>query len=319
MTVAWSEIVPDDRRSVDRERLRALSDSVDTLLDAGIEPVIALDGSRLPGLLRSMGGWRHPDAPTWYADVAGLLGSQLDQVDLWVAMIDPRRMLPAPDPEVFVHLLEALRDSELVLRAHLPRARIGVSVELDGRPSAVTDEWLRAITGQAPLGLSSTFVAPITHARVIDAARLTRPLDFLAVQHRRSDRADRHDLRRSSDPSDDGGPLDDALRWLHATTPFESYLVTESGVSRHDRITEEWIEDLERIEFLEQQLGHVERLRNDGVPLDGYFVWSFLDDDPDRSSSLVDVDAGTGERRPKASFHWYRNHIRDHALSKFSQ
>ncbi|MEE8406559.1 MAG: family 1 glycosylhydrolase, partial [Acidimicrobiia bacterium] len=48
-----------------------------------------------------------------------------------------------------------------------------------------------------------------------------------------------------------------------------------------------------------------------GVPIDGYFVWSFLDNLEwtqgfEQRFGLVWVDHQTQERRPKESFYWYR-------------
>ena len=63
---------------------------------------------------------------------------------------------------------------------------------------------------------------------------------------------------------------------------------------------------------------HVEavgRAVQEGVPVDGYFVWSLLDNFEwahgfSKRFGLVYVDYPTLERVPKSSFSWYRDLIR---------
>jgi beta-glucosidase len=51
--------------------------------------------------------------------------------------------------------------------------------------------------------------------------------------------------------------------------------------------------------------------RGDGVPVDGYFVWSLMDNVEwlegfGQRFGLIWVDETTLERTPKRSFEWYR-------------
>lgn len=56
-----------------------------------------------------------------------------------------------------------------------------------------------------------------------------------------------------------------------------------------------------------------------GVPLQGYFVWSLLDNlewahGYTKRFGLIYVDYGTQQRIPKASAHWYRRGIAANAV-----
>ncbi|HEU4894372.1 MAG TPA: family 1 glycosylhydrolase, partial [Acidimicrobiia bacterium] len=56
--------------------------------------------------------------------------------------------------------------------------------------------------------------------------------------------------------------------------------------------------------------------RQSGVPVDGYFVWSFLDnlewiEGFSQRFGLVWVDEETRRRIPKDSYRWYRDRIRE--------
>jgi beta-glucosidase len=75
------------------------------------------------------------------------------------------------------------------------------------------------------------------------------------------------------------------------------------------------VHDPQRIDFIARYLGAIRRAIDDGVPIDGYFYWSILDNFEwiegykDRFG-LVHVDFQTQRRTPKDSFYWYRDVIR---------
>jgi beta-glucosidase len=92
-------------------------------------------------------------------------------------------------------------------------------------------------------------------------------------------------------------------------------LVTENGAAcldarRHDGS----VHDPERISYLERHIRAVGRAIEQGAPVDGYFVWSLLDNFEwafgfTQRFGLVFVDYPTLERVPKQSFFWYRDLI----------
>jgi beta-glucosidase len=75
------------------------------------------------------------------------------------------------------------------------------------------------------------------------------------------------------------------------------------------------VHDPQRIDFMARYLGAIRRAIDDGVPVDGYFYWSILDNFEwmegykDRFG-LVHVDYQTQKRTPKDSFAWYREVIK---------
>src|SRR6202022_38637 len=106
-----------------------------------------------------------------------------------------------------------------------------------------------------------------------------------------------------------------ALRW----GPFfvhERYglpiVITENGMASHDWISsDERVDDLQRIDFLSRYLAELSRAISNGVPVIGYFAWSFLDNFEWAEGyrfrfGLVHVDFATQQRKLKASAVWYR-------------
>jgi beta-glucosidase len=91
-----------------------------------------------------------------------------------------------------------------------------------------------------------------------------------------------------------------------------SIVITENGASYSDRPGEDGaIHDLRRIAYLESHLRASAVACDRGVPLDGYFVWSLLDNlewvaGYSQRFGIIWVDHASGQRIPKDSYHWYR-------------
>ncbi|MCF2903877.1 GH1 family beta-glucosidase [Octadecabacter sp. CECT 8868] len=84
--------------------------------------------------------------------------------------------------------------------------------------------------------------------------------------------------------------------------------ITENGMANPDMIKHGTVNDPERISFLNQHFNAVRRAIADGVPVNGFFVWSLLDNYEwalgyEKRFGLVHVDFVTLERTPKASYH----------------
>ncbi len=72
--------------------------------------------------------------------------------------------------------------------------------------------------------------------------------------------------------------------------------------------------DGRRIAYLDAHIAATQAARAAGVPVDGYFLWSLLDNFEwslgfDQRFGIVWVDHATGVRIPKASYAWYRDRI----------
>lgn len=84
--------------------------------------------------------------------------------------------------------------------------------------------------------------------------------------------------------------------------------VTENGMASNDHLIDGAIEDAARIDYLNQHVAMAKRAVDEGVPLEGYFMWSLLDNYEwalgyEKRFGLVHVDFETLQRTPKASYH----------------
>jgi beta-glucosidase len=91
----------------------------------------------------------------------------------------------------------------------------------------------------------------------------------------------------------------------------ESIAITENGAGYNDLppVNGE-VMDLHRRDYLRNYLRELQRAIDDGVPVDAYFLWSFMDnfewtDGYQRRFGVVYTNYETQERTPKASARWY--------------
>jgi len=101
----------------------------------------------------------------------------------------------------------------------------------------------------------------------------------------------------------------------------KSIFVTENGCGASDVIADDGkVYDSDRIMFLRAYLTQLQRATADGVPVDGYFLWSAQDnfewiDGFGNRFGLVYVDFKTQKRTPKLSAVWFRESARRNALA----
>ena len=174
--------------------------------------------------------------------------------------------------------------------------------------------------GRLPGGLES-FVQPG------DMDRIATPVDFLGLNYYTT-----IEVSAGGEESEDSGvpPGEDVLPeytemgWridpkglerflgrIHATYQPQSIVVTEIGASFSEGpIEADVVSDQRRIDYLASHIDAVARSRDAGVPVDGFFVWSLLDNlewtlGYSQRFGLVWVDHKTGRRVPKESLRWY--------------
>jgi beta-glucosidase len=95
--------------------------------------------------------------------------------------------------------------------------------------------------------------------------------------------------------------------------------VTENGCAYPDPEPDDGssapLDDHERIAYLRAHVDALARAVHSGVDVRGYYVWTLMDnvewaEGVNQRFGLVHVDFSTQQRTPRASFDWYRSHIR---------
>ncbi len=107
-----------------------------------------------------------------------------------------------------------------------------------------------------------------------------------------------------------------ATRMCHELYGHRAILITENGCGYDNEapVGGEVI-DLHRRDYVRNHLREVHRAIADGVPIEGYFLWSFIDnfeweDGYRRRFGIVHCDYGTQARTPKLSARYYGDVIR---------
>ena len=91
--------------------------------------------------------------------------------------------------------------------------------------------------------------------------------------------------------------------------------ITENGMSCHDNVSKDGrVHDPNRIQFLDEYIGALQKASDEGADIRGYFLWTFLDNfEWDKGYNerfgIVHVDFTTQKRIAKDSAYWYQKII----------
>ncbi len=152
-----------------------------------------------------------------------------------------------------------------------------------------------------------------------DAALLSQAVDFIGVNYYTrsfSTTGDPWSAKKAGVAVTDMGweiypdGLTELLVRLHRDWNGPRLLVTENGAAFADQIVDGAVDDHPRVEYLATHLAAVNEAARQGVNIDGYFVWSLMDNFEWASGyrkrfGIVHVDYDTLERTLKRSAHWY--------------
>ncbi|UGQ45334.1 GH1 family beta-glucosidase [Massilia endophytica] len=108
--------------------------------------------------------------------------------------------------------------------------------------------------------------------------------------------------------------LTELLLKLNAAYELPPILITENGMANADQLVGGRVPDAKRIEYVEHHLAALKKAMDAGVKVEGYFLWSLLDNFEWNSGyakrfGIVHVDYETQVRTPKDSALWYRDFI----------
>ncbi len=180
--------------------------------------------------------------------------------------------------------------------------------------------------GRFPEGAFEAYPEEMSVFTPEDMVLISQPLDFYgfnvytaAVPHDKpKDGYDEYAWQGSPHTANGWNVTPEVLYWAPRFM-FERYgkpiLITENGMSCLDWVSlDGGVHDPQRVDFLHRYLRELRRAAEDGVPVIGYTVWSFMDNMEwnqgfDERFGLVYVDYRTQERTVKDSGYWYKRVI----------
>ncbi|HUQ42544.1 MAG TPA: GH1 family beta-glucosidase [Candidatus Limnocylindrales bacterium] len=269
-----------------------------------------------------------------------------------VAFVGNAYGLHAPglrDPKVALrvahNLLLAHRAASRALRALDGAARVGISVNLNPAHPATSsaddiaaarrldgyfNRWyLDPLHGRGyPADMVKWYGGLLDPGAVAEMRDYDGGLDFLGINYysRRVVRASNDGLLSLSDVRVDGSThtntgwevypegLSEILQRVAKDYGPKAIYVTENGASFDDHRENGSVPDIARTGYLKTHFAAAARAINSGVPLEGYFVWSFMDNFEwhngyTKRFGVVYVDFPTQQRIDKGSARWFREFL----------
>ena len=239
--------------------------------------------------------------------------------------------------QVAHHLLVSHGEAVAALRADGCRADLGIVLSLSSVEPATPDPADAALArledgkglrwycdplffGHYPDDVLEHLGADAPLVQPGDMALIAQPLDFLGVNN-----YSRHVVSSGEpwDPAKRGLPvtdmgweirpqaLTDLLLRLQRDYAPQCMLITENGAAFQDRWEDGAVHDADRTRYLHDHIAAVADARAAGARVEGYMVWSLLDNFEWASGytkrfGIVHVDYATQQRTPKDSALWYR-------------
>ena len=242
------------------------------------------------------------------------------------------------------HILLAHGRAVEILRREAPTCKVGLAIDLvpmqpltdmpHDREAALQSDGFRnrwfldpLLRGEYPADMLERYADILPAIADGDMRTIAAPLDFLGVNYytRGLVRADPLDARPV--PVDPDGVERTTMGWevypdglfqllvrLRDEYELPPLYITENGAAFPDDRRNGSVDDPQRISYLARHLDAVARAMEHGVPVNGYFVWSLLDNFEwaygySQRFGIVYIDYETLERVPKASYGWYRDFI----------
>ena len=236
-----------------------------------------------------------------------------------------------------------------LLKAHLPQAEVGTTfscshlepyrnLERDQQATRRADALLNRLFIEPALGLGYP-LQDIPYLRRItdffapgDEDRLVFDFDFIGIQDYTREVV-KHSflvpfLQAKLVPAPKRGVPHTTMKWevypeaiYHILHKYNAYkgvkkiIITENGAAFPDTIINGKVPDHLRVHYLQNYLQQVLQAKQEGVKVDGYFIWSFTDNFEWAEGyhprfGLVYVDFETQQRIIKASGHWYSSFLK---------
>jgi beta-glucosidase len=350
-SIAWPRVVPDGRGRVNEAGLDFYDRLVDDLLAAGIQPFPTLYHWDLPQVLEDEGGWTARSTAEAFVEYVEPVVARLgDRVTHWTTHNEPwvvawlgyswgihapGRTSEQDAVDAAHHVLLSHGWAVEAIRREVPGAKVGIVLNLEHVDPASDSKADRAAAREMDGRANRWFLDPIFRAEYPDDVPFTPPvrdddletisarIDFLGVNN-----YFRFVVREGPEVVEIPGAQRTDMGWeVHPESLTKllvrvareyappSIYITENGAAFADvRAHDGGVHDLERVDFLASHIDAVGDAREQGAPIDGYFVWSFLDNFEwamgySKRFGIVYVDYPTLERVPKDSFHWYRERI----------
>ena len=338
-TIEWARIEPEQGMWV-KEEIEHYRKVLQCCHNHGIVPMVCLHHFSSPKWLIMKGGWEEPQTAKWFEQYCEHVVEELGDLMVYVNTINEANMglqfskimqnrakQQVTDVQVginsqaeniyMLYMKEAMEafggkavntfhsprtaiGDGVIIQAHVlardaikktrPELKVGISLSLHdmqalpGGEAFVNEEWIEEFTHYLPY---------------------IKDDDYIGVQSYTRKQFDENGVRqpepgvRLTQMGYEDYPMAIVNCTRKVAQDFKGdILITESGISTDD--------DERRIEFIQETLEGLKECIKEGIPVKGYFHWSFMDNYEwqmayTRTFGLVAVDKATKKRYPKPS------------------
>jgi beta-glucosidase len=349
-SISWPRVLPEGTGALNEAGLAFYDRLVDLLLEHHVRPLVTLYHWDLPQALQDRGGWLAPDIPEWFGEYAGVVAGRLgDRVRDWVTINEPHVVAFAGHADgvhapglsdlatavsVSHQLLLAHRTGGDAIRSVSGDASVGIALNLSPTQPASRAEHDQAAAVVYDGYLNRWFLDPLFGRGYPDDlvqryGALAPPpldgydgaLDFLGVNYYTGyvvgaggDGALGFEVVPPAGETTEMGwaiqpdGLQELLLRLHRDYAPARLYVTESGAAFADDPDGA---DPRRVAYLYDHFVAAADAIGQGVPLEGYFVWSLMDNFEwahgfTKRFGLLYVDYSSLSRTPKDSGRFFR-------------
>ena len=376
-SVAWPRVLPQGRGAVNEKGLDFYDRLVDGLVERGVEPCVTLYHWDLPQCLEDEGGWPSRGIVDAFNEYTQVVSKRLgDRVKMWITHNEPwcasvlgyENGEHAPGhKDVYLamkaahHLLLSHGTATEIIRANVPQAKVGITLNLCPAYPASSSEADRKANAFFDGTFNRWFLDPLYKAsypedviqerfrlkqipeprldyvQAGDLEQIAVPTDFLGINY-----YSRAIIRSNEIPESDNVPreiheppdeertemgwevypegIHDLMVRVHRDYSPPSIYITENGAAFPDQVDGRGeVTDEKRVSYFKTHLAQLHRSIKAGVPLDGYFAWSFMDNFEwafgyTKRFGIVRVDYDTQLRTVKKSGHWLKEVFRSNGF-----
>ena len=112
------------------------------------------------------------------------------------------------------------------------------------------------------------------------------------------------------------GTFTELLNHINKEYAPKEIFITENGSAWDDAVVDGKVDDPNRVSYLARHLDAMFEAKAAGVPINGYFAWSLIDNFEwaygyEKRFGIIHVDYKTQKRTPKSSAYYYRDRIKN--------
>ncbi len=260
--IEWARIEPAPGEW-DQAELAYYDDVVQTVLDAGMKPMITLNHWVHPGWVADQGGWKSDETLADFTAYAELITERYaDAGAMWVTFNEPTLYVYNEIDNGAATWLDAPWIFDRLAKAH-----------------TAAYDLIHATDPEAMVTSNLAFI-PLS-PWLFDAAfidKISRKLDFVGIDYYMGLSLDNLTAARAitgelADAQPDG--IYYALRYYGNKFPDLPLYIVENGMATHDNA--ERPDGLSRAEFIEDHVYWIQRAVEDGIDVIGYNYWSLTD------------------------------------------